>query len=234
MTKGAAGWQYRPFIPESRAEERAKPAICRLAPFETGVEVEVLGEAGALYIREKDTQEPWRAIEMIGSTAIIDGLLPDTDYELRAKGRLRYVRTGFNPDRVVNYLHPQDEAYAFSGRYLCSPTLVRAPSGALIAGMDVFEGGGPQNLTLLFRSDDNGKTWRYLCDLFPAYWGALFTHRARCTCWARARKTATSSSGRHTTRAAPGPGPPCCSRAGAGAAAAGGSASRCPSSFRAA
>jgi len=87
------------------------------------------------------------------------------------------VRTGFYPDRGVNYLHPQDETYAFSGRYLCSPTLVRAPSGALIAGMDVFEGGGPQNLTLLFRSQDNGKTWRYLCDLFPAYWGALFTHR---------------------------------------------------------
>jgi hypothetical protein len=54
---------------------------------------------------------------------------------------------------------------------------VRVPSGALVAGMDVFEGGGPQNLTLLFRSEDNGKTWRYLCDLFPAYWGALFLHR---------------------------------------------------------
>ena len=178
MTKGATGWQYRPFIPESRAEEKGMPAICRLAPFETGVEVEVLGGASALYIREKDTQNPWRTIEMPGPTAVIEGLLPNTDYELHAGGgKLRYARTGFYPDRVVNYLHPQDDAYAFSGRYLCSPTLVRVPSGALIAGMDVFEGGGPQNLTLLFRSEDGGETWRYMCDLFPAYWGALFTHR---------------------------------------------------------
>jgi len=191
MLKGATGWQYRPFIPESRAGEKGMPYICRLAPFETGIEVEVLGEGThALHIRAKDTQGPWQGIEMAGPTAVIDGLEPDTDYELFAacandagrRGRLRYARTGFYPDRVVNYLHPQDENYAFSGRCLCSPTLTRASSGrgasgAIIAGMDVFEGGGPQNLTLLFRSEDGGKTWRYLCDLFPAYWGALFTHR---------------------------------------------------------
>ncbi|MCL2300300.1 MAG: exo-alpha-sialidase, partial [Firmicutes bacterium] len=178
MLRGATGWQYRPFLPEIRADEKHRPYICRLAPFETGVEVEVLGEAGALYIREKDTQNPWREIPMAGPAAVIDNLLPDTEYELRAgSGRLRYVRTGFYPDRVVNYLHPRDGNYAFSGQYLCSPTLARVPSGAIIAGMDVYESGGPQNLTLLFRSEDGGATWRYLCDLYPAYWGALFTHR---------------------------------------------------------
>jgi len=179
MTRGIAGWQYRPFLPEDRAGERGKPYICRLAPLETGVEAEVLGEARALHIRVRDSREPWRILEMAGVTAVINGLQPDTEYELFAApgGRLRYVRTGFYPDRIVNYLHPEDGQYAFSGRYLCSPTLARVPSGALIAGMDVFQGGGPQNLTLLFRSEDEGKTWRYMCDLFPAYWGALFTHR---------------------------------------------------------
>jgi len=186
MLKGATGWHYRPFLPEDRAHERDRPTICRLAPFETGFEVEVLGEGPhTLHIRPKSTQEPWKIIDMAGPTAVINGLEPDTDYELFAarendagqRSRLRYVRTGFYPDRVVNYLHPRDDAYAFSGRYLCSPTLVRTPSGALVAGMDVFEGGGPQNLTLLFRSEDDGATWRYLCELFPAYWGALFTHR---------------------------------------------------------
>ena len=179
MLKGVTGWQYRPFIPESRADEKGKPYICRLAPFETGTEVEVLGEgAHTLYIRAKDSQEPWREIAMAGETAVIGGLLPDTDYELRAGyGRLRYVRTGFYPDRMVNYVHPQDDVYAFSGRYPSSPALVRVPSGALIAGMDLYDRGTPQNLTLLFRSEDNGVTWRYLCDLFPAYWGSLFMHR---------------------------------------------------------
>jgi len=185
MIKGITGWHYRPFLPENRADERGRPTICRLAPFETGTEVEVLEPGAALHIRVKDSQGPWRVIETTGATAAIEGLQPGTDYELYAarpddpgiRGRLRYVRTGFYPDRVVNYLHPQDDAYAFSGRYLCSPTLARVPSGALVAAMDVYESGGPQNLTLLFRSGDNGKTWRYLCDLFPAYWGALFMHR---------------------------------------------------------
>jgi len=183
MLKGAAGWQYRPFLPPDRAGEKGKPTICRLAPFETGVEVEVLEPGASVHIREKDTREPWRIVRTEGRAAVIGGLRPDTDYELfaqipgGARGRPRYARTGFYPDRIVNYLYPQDDAYAFSGRYLCSPTLVRVPSGALIAGMDVFEGGGPQDLTLLFLSEDKGITWRYLCDLFPAYWGALFVHR---------------------------------------------------------
>ena len=185
MMKGITGWHYRPFLPETRAGERGKPYICRLAPFETGVEVEALEPDAEIHIRVKGTQGPWRTVPTEGAVAVIDGLQPHTDYELyaaradepSAHGRLRFARTGFYPDKLVNYLHPQDDNYAFSGRYLCSPTLARVPSGALIAGMDVFEGDGPQNLTLLFRSQDNGKTWRYLCDLFPAYWGALFTHR---------------------------------------------------------
>jgi len=183
MLRGVTGWQYRPFLPENRAGEKEKPYICRLAPFETGIEAQVLEPGAALRVREKDTQEPWRTVQTENCTAVVDGLRPDTDYELfaqrddGARGRLRYARTGFYPDRMVNYLHPQDENYAFSGRYLCSPALVRVPSGALIAGMDVFESDAPQNLTLLLRSEDDGKTWRYLCDLFPAYWGALFMHR---------------------------------------------------------
>ncbi|MDR2686546.1 MAG: glycoside hydrolase [Oscillospiraceae bacterium] len=183
MLKGVTGWHYRPFLPPDRAGEKGNPYICRLAPSETGVEVEALEPGAALHIRKKDTREPWRIVPMEGCTTAVGGLSPDTDYELfaqradGARGRLRYARTGFYPDRVVNYLHPQDGSYAFSGKYLCSPALARAPSGALIAGMDIFEGGGPQDLTLLFRSEDNGRTWRYLCDLFPAYWGSLFVHR---------------------------------------------------------
>ena len=195
MLKGITGWHYRPFLPEDRADEKNKPCICRLAPFETGTEVEALDAPGQklrLHIRVKDTSEPWRVVEMGGPAAVIDGLRPDTEYELYAarmeapdtRGRLRYVRTGFYPDRVTNYLHPQDGSYAFSGKYLCSPTLVRVPSGALIAGMDVFESGGPQDLMLLMRSEDNGRTWRYLCDLFPAYWGTLFMHRGALYCLA--------------------------------------------------
>ena len=43
--------------------------------------------------------------------------------------------------------------------------------------MDVYEKLGAQNLTLLFKSADNGKSWHYLTDLYPFYWGALFSYR---------------------------------------------------------
>ena len=91
---------------------------------------------------------------------------------------MRLARTGACVDGVVvNYLHPDDEAYAFSGRFLCSPSLVRLPDGGLLASMDVFEAVSPQNLTLIFRSDDNGKTWRYQTELMPCFWGKMFLHK---------------------------------------------------------
>jgi hypothetical protein len=43
--------------------------------------------------------------------------------------------------------------------------------------MDVYESGQPQNLTLIFRSDDNGESWYYLSELMPCFWGKLFLHK---------------------------------------------------------
>lgn len=45
--------------------------------------------------------------------------------------------------------------------------------------MDVFAGNAPQNLTLLFRSDDGGLHWRYVTDIFPCFWGKMFWHKDR-------------------------------------------------------
>ena len=93
------------------------------------------------------------------------------------KSRIRLARCGESVGAAVNYLHPDDEAYAFSGRYLCSPSLVRHPDGYLLASMDLFAGNHPQNLTLIFRSDDDGKTWHYVSELMPCFWGKLFIHK---------------------------------------------------------
>ncbi|MGN1052752.1 MAG: hypothetical protein ACI4SH_05110 [Candidatus Scatosoma sp.] len=86
----------------------------------------------------------------------------------------RLVRAGDFPGTVVNYLHPNDNAYYFSGRFLASPSIVRLPSGALLASMDVFSLRYPQNLCKVFKSVDDGKTWKYVTDLFPCFWGTLF------------------------------------------------------------
>ena len=77
----------------------------------------------------------------------------------------------------MNYLHPEDPAYSFSGNFLCSPSLVRHPDGYLLASMDVYSNAAPQNLTLIFRSDDDGLTWHYLNELMPCFWGKMFIHK---------------------------------------------------------
>ena len=74
-----------------------------------------------------------------------------TDYEFyvqanHKKSLIRLARTGKIVGTVVNYLHQDDDVYAFSGKYLCSPSLVRHPDGFLLASMDLFNYNSPQNL----------------------------------------------------------------------------------------
>lgn len=60
---------------------------------------------------------------------------------------------------------------------MCSPSLVRHPDGFLLASMDLFAGKHPQNLTLIYRSDDDGNSWHYVSELMPCFWGKMFLHR---------------------------------------------------------
>lgn len=123
------------------------------------------------------------------TTFTVPGLNNGEDYTVRvnayaadsqallAASPVRLVRPGIVPGTVVNYLHPEDDTYLFSGRYTASPSIVKLPDGRLVASHDIFSIGTGQNLTKLFRSEDDGKTWHYLTDLFPCFWGKLFVHR---------------------------------------------------------
>lgn len=91
------------------------------------------------------------------------------------KSNVRKARTGVYPGVVVNYLHPDDKQYAFSGNFLASPSIVRLDDGTLFVLHDVF-GKGEQDLSLLFRSDDDGATWQYVTDIFPLFWATLFVY----------------------------------------------------------
>lgn len=187
--KAYANWNYRPYIPADRYEAEINlPYICRIAPTEKSIEIEWLGEGEqAVLFHGKLSENSWQ--EMEGNVSkdgfnrfVIEGLEPDTDYRFyiktaKSRSKTRYGRTGYVPGRVVNYLHPKDEAYIFSGSYLCSPSIVRLPDGKLITSMDVFRHKHPQNLTILCQSTDNGATWQYLSELFPCFWGKLFYHR---------------------------------------------------------
>ena len=188
--KGKNTVHWRPYMPFNRLVEAKLPYVCRIAP-----------DADSFTFEWFDKEDPngkhtlvWgerngemKRTPITDSVMQVEGLLQDCDYEfyiVSEDGReshRRLVRTGALPSgtSVINYLHPEDPQYDFSGRFLCSPSLARTKSGRLVAGMDVFGPKMAQNLTLLFSSDDNGESWHYLCDLYPFYWSSLFTRNEK-------------------------------------------------------
>jgi hypothetical protein len=115
------------------------------------------------------------------------GLKANQDYEFYlqikyedgtiTKSPTRLARTGKIIGTVVNYIHPKDEIYGFSGLYPASPSILKLPNGRILVSHDVYKGGGGQNLTRIYYSQDEGKTFHHLSDLFPCFWGKLFLHK---------------------------------------------------------
>ncbi len=181
--KGQSMWSYAPYRPF--LFEGGEVYVCRIAPGRDSIHLEWLGEGDTqaeIWLRPENEGEFVCIASVFGTQYTIDGLPEGCDYEFfvqigAKKSRVRLAKTGEAVGTVVNYLHPRDEAYAFSGRYLCSPSLLRLPDGALLASMDLFAPNAPQNLTLIFRSEDDGATWHYQCELMPCFWGKLFLHK---------------------------------------------------------
>ncbi len=170
---------YKPFLFEC-----GDIYICRVAPGKEYVHFEWKTEEGAVYsihYRKRGDEQFITVDGITNGEYTLSGLEDLTDYEFYVscgdkKSIIRLARTGEAVGTVVNYLHPDDIVYDFSGRALCSPCVIRHPNGSLLASMDVFAPDRPQNLCLLFRSYDDGKTWHHLTDLFPCYWPAMFIH----------------------------------------------------------
>ena len=181
--KGYSLWSYAPYKP--LLWNVGDIYICRVAPGKDYIHFEWLdigAESYCVCYRRRDNGEFIKGTETTETTCDITGLAERTDYEFyvqagEKKSRVRLARTGEMVGTVVNYLHPDDETYAFSGRYLCSPSLVRHPEGFLLASMDLFAGNHPQNLTMIFRSDDDGASWHYVSELMPCFWGKMFIHK---------------------------------------------------------
>lgn len=180
--KGHQNWSYTPYKP--MMFDVGDIYVCRIAPGPGVIHLEWLKEdldTFEIYYRKRGEEAFLLSGVTAGDQWDIAGLQDETDYEFYVackdkKSRIRLARTGEAVGTVVNYLHPEDEVYSFSGRYLCSPSLLRHPEGFLLASMDVFAHGHPQNLTLIFRSDDEGATWHYVSELMPCFWGEMFIH----------------------------------------------------------
>lgn len=181
--KGYNLWSYAPYKPLLR--NVGDIYICRVVPFSDSIHFEWIDIDGAeysVYFKKRGDEDFVLFAKTNKTECDIVGLDSDTDYEFyvesnKFKSLVRLARTGESVGTVVNYLHPDDSAYSFSGRYLCSPSLVRHPDGFLLASMDVFAGNHPQNLTLIFRSDDDGESWHYVSELMPCFWGKMFIHK---------------------------------------------------------
>lgn len=181
--KGYNLWNYSPYKP--LLYNTGDIYICRIAPAENTIHFEWL-DTGAdeycIFCRKRGSETFYLYGKNTTTEFDIENLDSDTDYEFyvcagQKKSLVRLARTGKTVGTVVNYLHPDDTAYSFSGRYLCSPSIVRHPDGFLLASMDLYAPNHPQNLTLIFRSDDNGETWHYVNELMPCFWGKMFIHR---------------------------------------------------------
>ena len=178
-------WSYAPYKP--LFFNTGDIYICRIAPVENAITIDWLPVDGVenynVYIREKDVGEFVKVGVTSETTFTVTGRKNETDYAFYIeaagkKSRVRLARCGetLPGATIINYLHPEDEAYIFSGHCLCSPSIIRHPDGYLLASMDVFKDKYPQNLTLIYRSDDDGKTWKYVSELFPCFWGKMFVH----------------------------------------------------------
>ena len=181
--KAHKNWSYAPYRPPFI--DCGDIYICRLVALPTSIHLEWLSigeETYEVFCRVRGGEDFAKVGETKACEFTIEGLTQESEYEFyvqvgKKKSRVRLARCGEVVGTVVNYLHPEDDVYAFSGRCLCSPSLVRHPDGYLLAAMDVFKGGYPQNLEIIFRSDDDGKTWHYVSELFPCFWGKMFLHK---------------------------------------------------------
>ncbi|MBQ4087692.1 MAG: exo-alpha-sialidase [Clostridia bacterium] len=186
--RGSSYVNHRPYIPHNRSEEQNNPYICRLAPFATGFTFEWFDHADdgehTLFYRKRWGDRTMTTMAISEAVITVNGLEEHQEYEFYIESKrgnrsfLRPLRTDTPPVdcAVINYIHPEDNQYFFSGHYFGSPTLTRCPSGKIVAGMDVF-GNGSQNISILFTSEDNGKTWWYLTDMYSFFWSTLFVHK---------------------------------------------------------
>ena len=174
--------------------KQERPAITRLAPedqcltcsFSTGTQPE-----GTVY--EAQIRPPAggkaKTFPCEPGHAVIRPLDNGADLEIRiaanrpdgsqTESAPRLFRCGFVPGRVIAYLHPADESFADSGRAIGSPSICRAPDGSLIAAHDIFSRNAGQNLTHVYRSEDEGETWQFAASVRPCFWGSLFTHHEK-------------------------------------------------------
>ncbi len=181
--RGSSNWSYEPFYrPFFKKDELDMPYICRIAPAASSVKIDwkfTKAYSDASFFYKKRDNNEWNCIKNIDSSVTVKNLEIEHEYKCYietdgVKSPERIFKTGDVPGTVVNYIHPEDKAYAFSGFHPSSPCLLRLKNGSLLASCDIYGPRRPQNLTIIYRSDDNGESWYHYSELMPCFWGQMF------------------------------------------------------------
>ncbi len=177
----AVKFSHKPYIPFGA--EPYDIHIVRLSPHTDKITLEWLGSEPFYTVEVKEGDQIVKTVKTAKKTVTVDGLNEGVLYSLTVygeskekKSRERIFITGDYLGDCINYLHPDDLQYEFSGRFIASPHIVEFKD-AFYVSMDVFRSGnqiGGYVLTLIYRSKDLGKTWEYVTDLVPSEWGRLF------------------------------------------------------------
>ncbi len=170
-------WNYTPYIPFHT--ERNRPEILSISPSENAVSFEWTASTKEITLFYGVKDQEFNSVKICESPASFPALA-QTDYEFFISDGTnnsvkRLARAGIFAGKVINYNHPEDQTYYYSGLFPSSPSIVRTATGRLLISLDFFAHNYPQKLAQIFKSDDDGKTWQYLTDLMPCYWGTLFT-----------------------------------------------------------
>jgi len=167
--------------------------ISRIAPRNQGVDIEVRCSSKykpyyKIVIKELETGITAYESNTLSTSNIfsIDRLFNNTDYTAQVTicdydgkelehSNIRLFQTGYFPGKIINYNHPDDLTYAFSGRYLGSPNIIRLENGTYIASHDMFGGTGHGCYCQFFVSKNYGESWSYISSIDKLTWGNMFT-----------------------------------------------------------
>lgn len=114
--------------------------------------------------------------EFVGRAALLCGTLAGLPHTRTARAQ---APTTGDPQMTSVEVKYQDPA---TKTYLGSPSLVRTPSGDILATHDYFGPGCPRNhedeehLASVYRSADDGATWMNVTHIANAFWSTLFVH----------------------------------------------------------
>ncbi|MGI6713847.1 MAG: hypothetical protein ACOX3K_02160 [Bacilli bacterium] len=156
--------------------------INRLAPGKNSVTVNFASEDQDFTIIVRKNKKIFQKVTTQEKSVTINHLPEQSELTVQIiskknKSAIRKFHTGDFLHDVINYVDKEETQYAHSGNFLGSPFIIRF-QGKLWVTMDIFKNGGTKDnghtATMLFVSEDEGKSWQFVCDFVPSQWGRLF------------------------------------------------------------